>query len=343
MNPGILSPGGMVAGRRGVSQLVTAQLITSTTSWVSPGTGYVALLLFGAGGSGACGQISGAGAVRATGGGAGGTCFKLFPVVRGQAYAITIGAGGAARVLAAPGTLAGNAGGDTSCIGPGVSMVAQGGRGGTVSTVDGTAMAAALGGSAVGGDYMLQGGSSGSIASVTLAASLCTGGGAPSVYPSTNRGGNITGTPTNSVGTGGGGVGSSGVDKVGGLGGSQGGGTGPAQGASLLTYPALLMGLIQLTGAGSPGLNDTGNTTAIATWGAGSGGLRSATTGSTTSGTVLFGGSGGNGSATQTVCSSGAVTYAGGSGALGSVQAGLSGTFTAGKGGDGLALLAFYA
>lgn len=342
MNAGILSPGSAVAGRRGVSQLVTAQMITSTTTWVSPGTGWVALLLFGAGGSGACVQISGGGSPRVTGGAAGGTCFKLFPVVRGQAYTITIGAGGAARVLAAPGSLAGLAGGDTSCVGPGVSMFALGGQGGTLSTVDGTAMTGSLGGGAIGGDYMLQGGSSGDIASITLAAPLCTGGGAPRVWPGNTNGGNITGTPTNSVGSGGGGVGSPGANASA-LGGSAGGGTGPSQGATVLTYPALLMGLIQLTGAGSAGANDTASTPAITTWGAGSGGLRSAANGSLTSGAVLFGGSGGHGSATQTVCSTGGVTYAGGSGALASVQAGLSGTFTAGKGGDGLALLAFYA
>lgn len=342
MNNGVIIPGGSLALRKGASQFVTAQLITSSTTWVAPGNGYVALMLIGGGGSGACAETQTAGATRVTGGGAGGTCLKLFPVVRGQSYAITIGTGGAARVLTAPGTLAGNPGGDSSCIGPGVSMYALGGQGGTASTIDGTAMAAALGGNAIGGDYMLQGGNSGSIASITLAASIATGGGSPTVYQSTTRGGNVSGAPSNSVGSGGGGVGSSGLDTNS-VGGSTGGGSGPSQGASVLTFPALLMGLIQLTGAGTTGNNDTTSTTAVTTWGAGSGGLRSATVGSLTSGAVLFGGSGGHGSATQTVASSGPVTYGGGSGGVGSVNAGLSGTWTAGKGGDGLALLAFYA
>jgi len=113
------------------------------------------------GGGGGAGGVNGQGVGTAgvsSGGGGGSTVVKRFNNAGGP-FAIIVGAGGAGG---APGNTFGNGGGITSIIGPGVNLQAGGGGGGfgqTASAGD-QRVPIGAGGSGLGGDYTLVGGSS---------------------------------------------------------------------------------------------------------------------------------------------------------------------------------------
>lgn len=327
------APGAMPAPR------ILPVTFAASGTWRAPANGFIAVLLLGAGGSGAIAGTSTAVAARAVGGGAGGMSYKLRRVRRGDTFRVIIGAGGASRSAGAPGTVAGLPGSASTFSGPGVSMQCLGGQGGTSTTASNAALAGALGGAAYGGDINLQGGASGDIAAVTLALGLATGGGGPNLLGLPCSGGAIT-AATNLLATGGGGAASSGV--AGSTLGGTAGGAGLPTNANLF-WPSndLFYDLIRLAGVGGAG-NANASSAAVTDIGSGSGGVRQATSNSLTSGSAVLGGTGGIASDGQTIVGVGAPAYGGGSGGLAASTMGVSGTLTVAAGGQGLCLLAFY-
>lgn len=172
------------------------QMIAASSTWTAPVTGEYLIFAVGAGGSGAAQDVatsSGQG-YQATGGGAGGLAVKRVFLQAGTQLGITIGAGGAGVAV----NNNGNNGGDTTVNGGGVSLFAQGGRGGTrvAGGTGNNTTSGALGGIASGGDWNYQGGSSGDATTfANFAGGLCSaysGGGAVAWHGVGYRGGNAT-------------------------------------------------------------------------------------------------------------------------------------------------------
>lgn len=317
-----------------------AVTFTASGTWRAPADGYVAVLLIGAGGSGSAAATSGATACRASGPGAGGVAFKIKKVRRGDVLTVALGAGGAARVLSAPGTVQGLPGGNSSVTGRGgLNMVCKGGQGGLATSGSTAAVAGGLGGMAYGGDINLQGGNGGDIASLANALGLSTGGGAPNLLGLPCNGGAIT-AATNLIGTGGGGVSSSGATGTT-LGGTDGGRGTLANVNQFWPSNDQYYDLIKLAGTGTAGVQNTNSANATNV-GEGSGGVRQSTAGSLSSGSAVLGGTGAVAADSQTVATTGAPTYGGGSGSIAGSAIGVSCTFTVAAGGQALCLLAFY-
>lgn len=180
-------------------------------TWIAPQSGIATFYAVGAGGSGGVFGDNGVGSspIKAVGGGAGGMCVKSISIQAGARYTVTVGAGVGTASFQSNGT----AGGATTVTGPGISLVANGGSGGTITSSTFT-LAGVTGGTASGGTINYTGGGSGSITGATTAANCwATGGGAVAWrntgYSGTGySSGSITSTGTsNSLATGGAGVG----------------------------------------------------------------------------------------------------------------------------------------
>lgn len=193
--------------------------VKSSTIFTAPVDMELIIRAFGGGGSGGL-VYSASGHMSASGAGAGGTAVKRCSVKAGQQFTITVGAGGSPIIRptsGSDGSSDGANGGATSVVGPGVDLVAGGGKGGKTSRST-AATPGGLGGEATGGDFNLQGGRGGNIPSATgsVGSSLrrATGGGATNIigFGPFNGGDMSTSNFTAgsvSAGTGGGGVGQS--------------------------------------------------------------------------------------------------------------------------------------
>jgi len=171
-------PISLKASQGGRKAIFKERPIWSSGTFIAPVSAVYLVTAIGPGGSGAWAPASGNGKA-ATGGAAGGLAQKKVRLNKGDQLTIVIGAGGQPPAAAGQNGLEGGA---TTITGPGISLIARGGKGGKtkaagLGTVDG-----ATGGLAEGGDENLQGGSSGSAtitAAVSAAVALTGGGAAP--------------------------------------------------------------------------------------------------------------------------------------------------------------------
>lgn len=337
------------AAARRPALTVFARLIRTSGTWTAPASGWATFIAAGPSGSGAVAVASGATATRATGGAAGGWCLKQAYVTAGAAYTITIGLGGPAASRTTPGASNGSAGtAATTVSGPGVSLSAGPGLGGVASTTDGAAVAASAGGTSTGGDINCDGGPSGSIAAISFAGPISTGGGAlnPQGRAST-RGGNVASVAgSQAYATGAGSVGGDGGDITSGQGNAASGGGGADGSANvnsggaapLLATAGLYLGLMSFVGAGT----NAGSAAAITDWGASSAGLTGNASSPYISGVVAFGATGATAAVNSTDVRSAAPTLGGGSGGVAASLVGASGTFNSGKGADGFVWVIFH-
>lgn len=203
--------------------LIPDVLLTVSTTWSPPYKIKALVRCFGGGGSGAVGRnaVALGKAILATGGGAGehaGSILELDPSVT---YTVVVGAGGAGRTRASDGGEVGNAGGNTSFSGSGITTItANGGAAGltseTGSSGTATTQAGAAGGSGGAGElYRHTGGAGGAITKPAGSNNIAdnmftTGGGAVGLFGTGFAGGLIswvtTGSNNRQIATGGGGV-----------------------------------------------------------------------------------------------------------------------------------------
>ena len=336
------------AGGGVLPQPIDQRVVFSSTTYVAPVSGTLAI--FAAAADGSPGLAYGAGC--ATGAGAGEIGIKLLPVTAGDSIVFTLGSGGASVTRNTTGQTNGNDGGNTTITGPnGWSGTLIGGKGGKAGPQSaGVALAGGDGGNGgTGFDIHRPGGRGGNIANCNK--NHQTGGGAlngtSTATTSATRGGDVTGTPTNPCRTGGGGYGGRGGDMISTDGNSPGGGAGgdaldgftaagrcgpnivglrSATAISLLNNATAPFGLNAI-GCGSDGTNAAGD---------GGGGVGdSATAGSGALGGSLGGIAGWSSSSYTTPVP--AIFY----GAPGGVLA-VTGTATTIKGRDGFAILRLY-
>jgi hypothetical protein len=322
---------------------------TVSGSWTAPGDGVLVACLFGAGGTGAVLVQAAAAAARATGGGAGGTAIKAAKVKAGTVFNFTLGAGGALVTRTTAGATNGNPGGTSTFTGGLFNLIATGGGGGNAA-LGTAAILGGIGGIGSGGDINWQGGNGGDVAANTSTVGFSTGGGAPGLFGTGFRGGNFNSTVLGlAATTGGGGAGGTGGDQTANLVVATGGGGAYSSGVtdaltggsgSLFSYingvQPNFFGHWPVYTAGGTGQSGatSGNVSGA---GVGSGG---ATGNVGTSGSALLGGGGGVVSSTG-ACASGLVSWVGGTGAITATATGANAQ-SAGKGGDGVLLLAFY-
>ena len=194
----------LIGGAGVVPMPIDSRTITSSMTYTAPVSGTLLLRVIAADGSGGVsfGEC-------ATGAGAGESADKVLQVSAGEEFVITIGAGGAG-LTRTTGHANGNDGGDTTVVGPGVTLTVRGGKGGKAAAVSaGTPLLGGEGGTGgSGGDFHRPGGRGGNIANCNFA--HVTGGGAvnfsTTLTQEATRGGDVLGTPTGSNQTGGGGV-----------------------------------------------------------------------------------------------------------------------------------------
>lgn len=125
--------------------LIKRTVLTAGTSFTTqPNTTKALVRILAAGGAGGGGATVASQAAAGSGGGGGGYAEKEWAVVGNTAYAYTIGVGG---TVGAAGANPGNAGGNSTFVGPGpVTVTALGGAGG-IGMAAGTTVLAANGGS----------------------------------------------------------------------------------------------------------------------------------------------------------------------------------------------------
>lgn len=332
--------------------------IRSMGTFVARRTGWHRITVVGSGGRGGIAIISGGGlSGKATGGGAGGMAVGMRFLVAGVTYTVSPGA----RLTSAtqgsgPSAVAGAAGNASSFSGPNIlTITANGGGAGQASNVSGATVAGAVGGTASGGDYNMQGGGSGSITALVDGSAAATGGGAVGIQGSpgyssgdisvtgytsasgayyfatggAGTGGNspgitVAGLPaTSSILTGGGGSGGPGSTTAGGP-----NWDGVAQGPAAPVEQGMYVVWNQ-TGGGGPAGATGGGAGGTATNGGGGGASYAGN-----SGTVNYSCGGSGGAAGGSNIASGAVNDmpGGGSGGIAST----AGPLTAGQPGGGL-------
>jgi len=272
------------------SRLGVTAAFESSGTFTAKKSGWHQVTVVGGGGSGAISYSDVSTQQRATGGAAGGFSKKQFWALSGTVYSVTIGAGGTgAGARSTNGVTAGSVGGNSTFIGFGVSITANGGSGGTAVNGTTATTTGAAGGTAIGGDLNYTGGASGS-AQNTSASLAATGGGAAGVNGTGFASGAAVAGSAYYAATGGAGVGgssgaatASSTNAYTGGGGSAGAG---ADGTNATGAPGIgftKLTVSQLNSAGSAG----GGSTPAGNGGAGSG----AATGTSGDGT-LFAGSG---------------------------------------------------
>ena len=204
--------------------LIPDVVLTVSTTWSPPYKVKALVRCFGGGGSGGValtrtGGISNSYLWTATGGGAGehaGSILELDPSVT---YTIVAGAGGLQKSRSSDGGATGNAGGNTSFSGSGITTItANGGAGGAVTQftviADAGTRAGAVGGSGGAGElYRYTGGAGGAITKPADAEIsnniLVSGGGAVGLFNTGFAGGSITfftGEDNKACASGGGGI-----------------------------------------------------------------------------------------------------------------------------------------
>lgn len=353
MNVGLFGTPGAGFGYTKTSPIpMSIQQFFTSRTWIAPGDGYVEFIVMGAGGSGGL-SIQANVDTRAQGGAGGGTSWARRKVSQGDTFQITLGAGGASVSIGSVIAANGNAGGLTSVLGPNLSIFIPGGLGGLAAANNATAIPSQARSIPVGGDINIPGGVAGGITGALVTCGSATGGagialgfvnpdsgsitvvdgagqasGGASVWPS----GNIT---VASTATGGGGTGgpspinsaTPGVGLVDGLGGS--------------TTKNFAWGTIGLLAQGTSGVT-SGLSGGSVLWGVASGGTVYSS-GSGNGGEAAFAGSGGIAcNTTSQNFASGAVTYVGGSGGCAVTDATSGSNWSSGKGGQGVAFVAFF-
>ena len=204
--------------------LIPDVVLTVGTTWSPPYKVKALVRCFGGGGSGGValtrsGGIANSYLWTATGGGAGehaGSILELDPSVT---YTIVAGAGGLQKSRSSDGGATGNAGGNTSFAGSGITTItANGGAGGAVTQftviADAGTRAGAVGGSGGAGElYRYTGGAGGAITKPAgaLVSNNCllSGGGAVGLFNTGFAGGSITfftGEDNKACASGGGGI-----------------------------------------------------------------------------------------------------------------------------------------
>lgn len=353
MNQGVIPFGGQPGfGRRSMLPAVVQQVFSSRT-WTAPGDGWAEFLVFGAGGSGAL-SVQGNLDTRAQGGAGGGTAWARRRVTRGQQFVITLGAGGSGRSTGGTGTLNGNAGGNTTLVGPGLNIFIPGGLGGSALANSASAISPQARSVPVGGDINIPGGVAGGISGALGTAGGATGGAGVALGVVDPDSGSIVEIGATGSATGGAGVHPSG-SLAAGTATAGGGVTAPSTsatavagwtfGAAGVSAPNFAWGTMFLTGASTAASTTANNfSTSTVSWGTGSGGSCVANnTAAGVTGDAVFGGSGGIGNNnTSANYGTGAVSYAGGSGGCAVTDATAGTNWYTGKGGDAIAFIAFF-
>ena len=195
----------LIGGAGVVPMPIDSRTITSSMTYTAPVSGTLLLRVIAADGSGGVSFLG-----CATGAGAGESADKVVQVSAGDAFVITIGAGGAG-LTRTTGHANGNDGGDTTVTGPGAALTVKGGKGGKAAAVSaGTPLLGGLGGTGgTGGDFHRPGGRGGNISNCNF--EHVTGGGAVNFShvqtQEATRGGDVLhATPAGAILTGGGGV-----------------------------------------------------------------------------------------------------------------------------------------
>lgn len=146
------------------------EVILESRTWTARVSGWHRITAVGAGGAG--GKVfrnaTLARRILGTGGSSGGTSKKMIWLEAGQQLVITIGAGGLMNMDLPQIMADGGDGGNTTVVGPGINLLARGGKGGKAafytqansSSITHT-LSGVSGGTAEGGDINLQGGGSG--------------------------------------------------------------------------------------------------------------------------------------------------------------------------------------
>ncbi len=173
------------------------QFITASQTYTAVRTGRYRITAIGAGGSGGAATAGHTATLYAwaQGGCAGGVSQKTVSLTASNTLTIVIGAGGSNVSVKSdfpPYSLNGNPGGNTTVVGPGISLTANGGPGG-LATLGTTIISAQTGGTATGGDLNNTGGGQPARPTSTSSGSY---GGASIGLTSTGY------APTNAVGAG---------------------------------------------------------------------------------------------------------------------------------------------
>lgn len=346
-----------LAGTKGGGNTAKISLAFKTsTLWTCPFDMDVIIHAQGPSGSGAVVRGNGnSGHFAATGAGAGGYVRKRVSLKAGQV--LDIGIGARANGITAPATagqplvIDGNDGGDTTISGPGIAIVAGGGRKGVARFLPGAtgvtipALLGGLGGSASGGDFNSPGGRGGNVDAYTSQGTpvlKATGGGAPDYFGiGETRGGDhiaTTAAINNQSATGGGGLGGNGGDISSQNASSSQGGTWPTFLSldTVQTATFTLPGGMALLGVFRTFGPHQSNGTTIGGPGAGVAGVVSTSAGNTNAAAAKLAGSGGGTHLGGTTCITGGVDLAGGSG--GSIATGAADT-RSGQGGAGFIIL----
>lgn len=251
-------------------------IVTTSQTITAPCDGFMNLMGVAGGGSG--GAASHLTLANATGGGASELVYDCIPVRAGDAFVITLGAGGGPVTAAAAGAAQGLDGTATTITGPNsYSLTIAPGKGGA-ATVGGGAINGGPGGfGGTGGTpnvVRYQGGRGGNISSAT--ALKATGGGACNPFGLTaqtgTRGGDIITGATGQVATGGGGTYAASIDWSSGAYGTSGG-------AGWTTQTAYLLYLLPTLGIllnGTAGVGAAMGTPVAANGGVGAGGAGAA-------------------------------------------------------------------
>lgn len=147
--------------------------------FVAKKNGEIRISGLGPGGSGGVVRQNSTLFPKAVGGAAGGFLPPtIFKVKKGDTFVVTIGAPGAGVSITAGMSSSGNAGGNTTIVGPGVSITIEGGKGGSASALAANPALPGADGGKVIGAIGNEGGKSGSVSGSTQA----TGGGAPDLF-----------------------------------------------------------------------------------------------------------------------------------------------------------------
>lgn len=171
-------PISLKAAQGGSKAIFKERPLWKSGTFVAPVSAVYLVTAIGPGGSGAWAP-TGAGTA-ATGGAAGGMAQKKVRLNAGDQLTIVIGAGGTPPATAGTN---GNDGGNTTVSGPGLALIARGGKGGKTKPLGTGTADGAVGGLAEGGDVNLQGGGSGSATTTatTTGVEALTGGGAVAI------------------------------------------------------------------------------------------------------------------------------------------------------------------
>ena len=325
----------------------------SSGTFTAKKSGWHRVTAVGAGGSGGVAWNDDAATVlSATGGAAGGFAVKEFWALAGTAYTIVIGTGGTAVSRTTDGATSGNAGGNTTFSGFGVSITANGGAGGTASIVA-TTLTGAAGGTATGGDLNVTGGASGGVANTSSSGGRgASGGGAVGVRGTSYASGAVTvsGGSAAHAASGGAGIGgasgtatsTAGQTSASGGGGSLGSSSAAANNNTTGGAGASSLTTLQLNATGSAGSSSSSIPAPDGNGGAGGGAIAGVTDNVAGAGKLYAGGGGRATQASGSGISAGTGGRGGGGGGAAMyASSGSPDSLSSGAGGSGLVIVEY--